>query len=125
MNNATRIYKAYTPLDELLEQPGIRILRALRFHDWVTTSTLLDAGLMERTAADDRALYRLVEAGHVERKRTVGHHAEYRITAAGKAHLVQRLQSPLLVATEREMTTNGRRGRPVGSGGKRPRRRAA
>jgi hypothetical protein len=69
------------PSPDLYESPRWRILRAIRFFEWVTTEDLLDAMSI---GADERNTYtktlnRLAQSGEVERSaaRVLGHY-EYR-----------------------------------------------
>ncbi len=61
----------YRPLDEVLDRPRVRILRALRWFDWVEPQDLFAAiGAPDEETLRDRyvkALSQSVLAGHVER----------------------------------------------------------
>lgn len=91
----------YVPLDQILEQPSTRLLRALRRFDWVQPADLYDAAgfpdYIDETVNPERnaaaaALSRLVKQGHVERgRRQVGGYP-HRITASGVALLEQLLR---------------------------------
>jgi hypothetical protein len=82
----------YAPIDETLEIMRVRILRALRHLDWITTD-----GLMSVVGIDadwqgnerqryDKEIFRSVRSGLVECDRTFGRdNWRYRITAAGRA----------------------------------------
>lgn len=63
----------YTPIDEWAEMPRTRLLRALRFFDWVEFADLADAIGVTSLDADRNTLYcvlrRLVVAGSVERRK--------------------------------------------------------
>lgn len=93
----------YTPIDELLELPKVRLLRGLRRHDWVDFGDLLVA--LEVTYSDTyaKAVSRLVDDGHVARAaRCWG--TSYRITPEGRAHLEQLLAVDLeACATDAEL----------------------
>lgn len=90
----------YRPLDETLAEPRVRILRALRYHDWVpsidlTTALGLNKGKVMNTY--HQTLKRLADKGLIERRHiyTVyntdnGHN--YRITPAGRAELAKILR---------------------------------
>lgn len=76
---------AYQPIDESLERPRVRILRAIRHHDWITSA---DLGKQleipsERHAWNCHAVLmaRLVREGRLERRGSLPFH--YRITAVG------------------------------------------
>lgn len=60
----------YVPLDELLAQPRTKLLRAIRFFDWVTSDDLfLACGVADHeTDAYSQALARAVKAGNIERR---------------------------------------------------------
>lgn len=77
-------YHPYTPLESVLSSPSVRVLRAIRFFDWVYADELMVA--MDATDADrdslSTALSRLVKIGSVERNGQ-----RYRITADGRAEL--------------------------------------
>lgn len=105
---------AYTPLEDVLAQPAVRILRTLRWFDWIEVSDLLlAAGASEEHDASDRAalltaLSRATAAGHVERfvpprasgGDRAGRTSWYRITAAGRGELARRLAVDLEIATD-------------------------
>ncbi len=91
---------AYTPLDELLEQPRVKILRTLVRRGWIAQSVLFE--LMSVPPADDdgsskardrytQRLSVLRRAGYVDRREgeSVGfiRDNEYRITEAGRTWL--------------------------------------
>lgn len=80
----------YLPLDELLEMPRVRILRALRRFDWVSVEDInlaLD-NLDDRAAnAHTKCVERLVREGHLEKRGTNWSNNRYRITDRGKQHL--------------------------------------
>lgn len=83
---------SYVQLDELLSQPATRLLRALRFFDWVSSSDLyvaLDVGDHEQSAFS-AALARSARDGFVDRNRSGG--VTYRLTAAGRRELERRLR---------------------------------
>ena len=102
----------YTPLDELIAKPVVRLLRGLRFHDWITGPSLLD--LCDVPPFDERdhlvrdaftqALSRIVKRGLVERRDqlaprrefTAMRQYEYRITEAGRAKLAALLKGKAL-----------------------------
>lgn len=79
----------YVPIDELLERPRVRILRALRRFDWITAIDLADVLDLptEKGARDSFAsmLGRLVRIGQVERRGV--RPFDYRITKEGRADL--------------------------------------
>ena len=94
----------YQPLDEFLQRPGIRVLRALRWFDWVEPADLIVASGIDEDSRDnfDKALTRGVRDGHIERRRemtTRGAGYVYRITAAGRARLAERIEA----ATDRRV----------------------
>ena len=92
----------YHPLDEVLAHPATRLLRALRWFDWVQTYDLFAAAgvpdyvygfrNVERDAASS-AMSRLVKAGHVERSGKQDHDGyAVRITPSGRRELELRLR---------------------------------
>lgn len=98
----------YTPLDEVLASPLVRLLRGLRRFGWIEVGELFDVlGAPEdhhepERAALSKALSRAVAVGLIERMAcrafiaTPGRpngrdHNWYRITAAGLAELERRL----------------------------------
>jgi hypothetical protein len=96
----------YAPLDHVLELPGIRILRALRHFDAISTTDLwevLNIPDEQRDSAYIAALGLAHERGHVERldysrgPRLFGldNCNWYRITKAGRATLARRLTDDL------------------------------
>jgi hypothetical protein len=109
----------YTPLDIKLEWPRVRILRAIRHFEWVTSFELFEVCAPELTDEYERNSYakmlgRLVVGGFIERRaerirRSRCHVAErqrvsmgntqfeYRITARGRAELAR------LLATDTRM----------------------
>lgn len=85
--------KKYIPLDELLESPKIRLLRAIRTFEWAMSSHLMNHLSVPSRTEDKRVhdvysqhLARLCANGLVER-RGLPPNSEYRITAAGRAEL--------------------------------------
>jgi DNA-binding MarR family transcriptional regulator len=92
----------YIPIDELLQRPDIRALRALRWFDWVTAEEIGDTlGLPPPDESPQRntlvaAITRLVNRGEIQRRPAPhGSHGarfEYRITAKGRARVERRLQ---------------------------------
>lgn len=96
-------YENYRPIDELLDLPRNRILRLLRWFDWVGSRAIAEhlelsiegARMDPRRDAHDHALYRLVVSGHLEKRNArtwwsnrpsrPGSHCEYRLTAKGRA----------------------------------------
>lgn len=101
----------YVPLDVILEQPATRLLRALRWFDWVNSSDVINAaGFPEQIAGQpnrerdtaSQALYRLSVAGLVERSGVRGDGFLYRITAHGRARLATLLEGVSFVS-ERNM----------------------
>lgn len=93
-----RSLAAYKPLDEILDTPPVRILRALRWFDWATRGDLfLALDDLEpdsiRWAAHQQALVQLVKRGSIEScgrgRRTT---QTYRITRSGHAELARRLE---------------------------------
>lgn len=84
-------FARYYPLDELLEMPRVRVLRAMRHFDWASAE---DLRVALDIPADRRAwntlakqLQRLTVEGALER---TGPHAtlfQYRITELGKRQL--------------------------------------
>jgi hypothetical protein len=92
----------YVPLDEWLERPRIKLLRALRWMDWTTSgAAYLAIGVPDFDRSENRdrdryvsALSHLVRAGQVERRRVSwqglrarASEYEYRITDRGRAEL--------------------------------------
>ncbi len=81
----------YAPLDEQLERPSIRILRALRWHDWITANDLmivLNVPDYDRASNRERNAYvsslrRLVALGDVMRDTTY-YPSRYRLTSRSK-----------------------------------------
>jgi DNA-binding MarR family transcriptional regulator len=88
----------YLPLDELLEMPRVRVLRALRRFDWMSVREMLDA-LNEHEPRVNIALWRalavLVDAGHAE-KAPNGRGHIYRITAGGRRELERLLDRAVI-----------------------------
>lgn len=91
----------YIPLDEILDQPSTRILRALRHFDWVRGPDLFaalevpDFVVGKKNPERDRysaALSRLAKDGLVERSKRAVDGFLHRITDAGRLSLVARLQ---------------------------------
>jgi hypothetical protein len=79
---------AYRPVDEILERPSIRILRAIRWFDAVTATDLLDAmDITEDRAAWAVRLAQLARDGLL----SGGSWRVYRITPAGRAWLARQL----------------------------------
>ena len=78
----------YIPLDEIEIRPRVRLLRKLRWLDWTTTLTVLDALEVDPSERNKygAALTYAVKSGCVE-CRTTGGTREYRITEAGRAEL--------------------------------------
>lgn len=81
----------YLPIDELLELPRVRVLRALKHFDWMSMKQICE-WLNEHDSASwqalNSALKRHTESGCVElRDSTIPRH--YRITPKGRAELVQ------------------------------------
>jgi hypothetical protein len=79
----------YVPLDEWLQMPRTRILRALRFFDWAEGSDLrIACGVVEDDkGASDRhnaTIKRLIEGGLVQRRR-IGATYEYRLAPGARA----------------------------------------
>jgi len=101
----------YTPLDEILELPAVRILRALRWFGWVEADELLlVAGAPEHwedRQAFHQALSRITRAGHADRwtlalvegKRIV-RTQRYQITESGRRELARRLTVDMEVARD-------------------------
>ena len=85
----------YVPIDEILSSPSTRLLRALRWFDWVSVGDLFLA--MEIDVIDtEQARYRaalqgLVNAGRAERQGGARSHT-YRLTPAGRAEINNRLR---------------------------------
>lgn len=87
----------YVPLDEILAKPPTRVLRALRWFDWVSLGDLLLALDVEDPssigyAAYQQAVSQLVKRGEIEQRRIdgVSRFCEYRITPSGLADLQRR-----------------------------------
>ena len=95
----------YTPIDSILALPTVRVLRAMRFHGWISGGELLDS--LTVAPGSERwnynaVMYRLHRDGMLERRRSAGITAsndrhEYRITAAGRADLQRRLTTDMEV----------------------------
>lgn len=108
----------YEPLDELLEMPRIRLLRAITRFGWVSSEELID--VVVGHGDDIRAntyvvqLGRLVKHGFVDRRgernapNIGGSSYEYRINARGLAHIAEMLGR---AAPERELGPLRRRSR--------------
>ncbi len=99
----------YIPLEFILEKPRVRLLRALRFMDWIEAIELFDRmGLVESASDDNRdrdrhyhRLSHLIAEGSVEvrkvkqpsvarsTQRTTITRQEYRITPSGRDALKQ------------------------------------
>ncbi len=103
------IESRYTPLDELLDQPATRVLRGLRYFDWVSSFDLFHALGAPDYQPDQRhtnternalsaALTRLVKMGFVERGNRQVDGYVHRITPAGRAELKRRLAGECLMA---------------------------
>ncbi|MGN6107260.1 MAG: hypothetical protein ACTHU0_19285 [Kofleriaceae bacterium] len=106
----------YTPIDELLRIPSVRILRALKHQDWITSGDLFEL-LSVPHASEDRHVYgthskalsRHVQHGYVESR--LGHQSstgvahltpsEYRITTRGRSWLAQRMEYDLTPASDK------------------------
>lgn len=91
-----RTLSGYQPIDETLQLPRVRLLRALRWFDWVTLHDLLDA--LDMDECDDRprwahktAMHLLSRGGFVETLRVPLVGVMYRITAKGRAELAGRI----------------------------------
>jgi len=107
----------YFPLDEQIESAPIRILRSLRFFDWIDGRDLLDAcGAPECVSVErntlTKAMSRMWQAGEIDRRRVVlGRHLgfqgvmyEFRITDKGRERIAatvdeytRRIEGPALV----------------------------
>lgn len=90
----------YTPLDELMARPHVRILRALRWFDWATTEQIAIALDLpdhhenpQLRNAYTLAMRHMVQSGRVEANRTAWPH-EYRLTPAGREWLRAALSVP-------------------------------
>lgn len=85
----TERYKSnrrYLPVDEMLELPRVRLLRAMRHFDWVTMPSILEAISEPGDSMLYSAMVRLVRERHVDKRADV-YPALYRITKAGREHL--------------------------------------
>lgn len=92
----------YIPLDEILERPTTRLLRALRWFEWVSSIDLLHALGVEwspERSADNAehhrytaSLSRLTKTGMVERQGSRSHGYLYRISQKGRDELHRLLQ---------------------------------
>ena len=107
--DATSRYRgtcAYTPLDVILNTSNNRVLRALRWFDWVEVPDLMEAveapehECLERSSVT-KAISRMVSTGDLERRATVmgstkgwrGSMSEVRITDKGRARLAKAIAS--------------------------------
>lgn len=77
----------YAPLDELLENKRVLLLRRLRRFDWVIADDLSIAMDIEKSEAVNKALSRLVQDGLVDRRGPCTNLFEYRINKRGLAEL--------------------------------------
>jgi len=93
----------YVPLDELLQVPAVRVLRALSRYDWIERQDLYDAlDLPPNRAAPQllntyhMAVSRSVRLGHIEARDCRFFRQfmtrDFRITPAGRAWLAKRLR---------------------------------
>ena len=91
MKTKTPGYIPYTPIDEQLERPKVRILRMLRHFHYVGALELYSALEInyDRNVRDryHQALRRLVEAGMVVDHPDIDDSPRYRITDAGQREL--------------------------------------
>lgn len=117
--NRAYVRGGYMPLDMLLEQMPVRVLRRLSHYDWINIVDFRDIAMnaepnpkpgcqsKERNCLSN-TLKRQTRLGHVERRsngaRRTNARLSYdiRITAAGREWLRKRLNQPLLVADERD-----------------------
>lgn len=87
--------ETYIPIDETLSAPLVRILRALRHFEWVTTTDLLLVlGVSERGREHNtlhRALSRACTTGYIATRGPARNYREYMITPSGRAELKRRL----------------------------------
>lgn len=101
----------YTPLDELLDHPVVRILRAIRHLGWIGPRELfevvLELGHESKAATNNYTAHvlRLLRAGHLQRRLVpeLSYSSapyEYSITDAGRDRLVELLA---LSQPEREL----------------------
>lgn len=91
---------AYQPLEEILERPDVRVLRALCWFDGVSTSDLLDS--MDIDDSEDRVMFDMIIRQHRIRKR-IGGAGLHHITPAGRSWLAKQLaRADVGVATEEE-----------------------
>lgn len=109
---------AYTPLDEIIQQPLVRILRALRWFGCVEIGDLylaLNAEEYDHGAerlALAQALSRAVRAGFIEHRKARAfwsgrdRHSlnSYRITPAGRAELARRMTIDMEIADDEPAT---------------------
>ncbi len=99
----------YTPLDDLLRQPAVRLLRLLRRFDWIETRDIwLGLDFADRAHAEHeaytQALCRLHKDHCVERIGRLNGYS-YRITELGHERLAKYLRrADLRPMTQREMS---------------------
>ncbi len=86
--------KRYTPIDELLETLRVRVLRALRRFDWVSSEDIaLAIDIRDDQVENYNAqLYRLSRDRFVDRRGAIVRHFTYRINDRGRAELARLLQ---------------------------------
>lgn len=102
--------RRYRPLDQLLDNPRILVLRGLNRFDWVEPADLFDAiGVAEHVGPErntfTKALSRAVQLGHVQRMTVPSmtgwndtHLTLVRITSSGRRQLRLELATAELAA---------------------------
>lgn len=73
----------YLPIDELLEQPRVRVLRVLRHFDWLSLTDILGVLNEPDYGPFWHAIDRLVKDGHVDRRADRVPHL-FSITSSGR-----------------------------------------
>lgn len=85
--------EVYEPLDDILRSPTVRVLRAIRFHDWISMSDVAEIlgidGFKERNNLSS-VLQNMARFGYVDRHRGLGLRL-YRITRRGIEQLERAL----------------------------------
>lgn len=91
VNRGVRDVLAYIPLDERLDTPRIRILRAMRWLEWTSVRDLFDLLGVAYLAEDQREweahmaqMSRMVKRGELERRGKLNAY-EYKLTDKGRA----------------------------------------
>lgn len=99
----------YIPLDTVLSLPRIRILRALRFFDWASSSDIaaaLDAGEHEIPTLQT-ATSRLVAEKLLDRRGTTAAH-EYRLNDRGRLEIAAYIAKTQISELDERRTNGGR-----------------